>query len=408
MQAFCADVYSILSDMGVEIGLCNAPDVMAQWLRGESLVSDAILSYMFPMALRVPDWNHIIDNAFQETLLALVFWDALHTIFKEVVTFMNLKQNRQELKRLCGENKAAAVLVGRHIKALAHWRWGTVAFNLRRLRAAWPCLCRIFRPQDWKHVKYGKVGMLHAISNKEWQIQLNICDKIAELAEDMRNWGITCQTHPNCQDKLCPYKGRNLHLIPARVSALKETVLRYINEELWEDAGEDADRAFEFRTSLEGFVYKVDSKTDFASQLPYAFTRADTKEGCEEVLGLYVDLKTRGIEPDRISNFFLGESSELAEHVEDGRQTGVIHPNQNWYVQAYKSSSIDGSRSEGIHAGSTRTYLRASASKLAWVCGTQRLPSTIKRYRRWVAKGAGGKYHRLWVHGEADHAESTA
>eukprot|EP00959_Pyramimonas_sp_CCMP1952_P351319 7360832-Pyramimonas_sp.AAC.1 len=86
MQMYLDSVRSISADMGVERGLCDAPDVMGvffEHLRTGTVVHAHIdtKSYLFKNAMYMPGWNHTFDNILKDTCHKIPW---LHTEMRSV------------------------------------------------------------------------------------------------------------------------------------------------------------------------------------------------------------------------------------------------------------------------------------------------------------------------------------
>ena len=132
-----SDVRQCLSDMGTELGIADARDVVAQCI-GQGGERNADVGFLYPLALVVPGPQHIIDTATQRGLEALPWWPDWQRSAKAVCQWLRPHGHRQLLQeRLlsAGGDHAQA-----HIKSLntacdsfAHWRWKTIATVTRDL-----------------------------------------------------------------------------------------------------------------------------------------------------------------------------------------------------------------------------------------------------------------------------------
>ena len=65
-------------------------------------------------------------------------------------------------------------------------------------------------------------------------------------------------------------------------------------------------------------------------------------------------------------------------------------------VLNYRSGSIDGGKSESIHAGCSKVWKRGAHGSLAWIVATRRLRVNTKAYKRAKVAGKLGSFVLHW------------
>ena len=137
------DVRQCLSDMGTELGIADARDVVAECIgqQDEGGASDADVGYLYPLAMVVPGPQHIIDTATQRSLEALPWWPDWQRSAKAMCQWLRGAGHRQLLQeRLRAAAGGQPDVVQEQVRSLntscdsfAQWRWKTLATVTRDL-----------------------------------------------------------------------------------------------------------------------------------------------------------------------------------------------------------------------------------------------------------------------------------
>ena len=120
----------------------------------------------------------------------------------------------------------------------------------------------------------------------------------------------------------------------------------------------------------------------------------DTQAGCQRIAAAYNELLVRGIQPDRISEWFYGENGGLKVHVDTCIRTGVCDAELLFHVRGFRSASLDGGSPKGAAHGVSREFRKSSCRLLSRVSSCRRLASNVRHYRRAVHRGSKGKFLR--------------
>ena len=152
----CQDVRQILTDMGVEFGLANYPDVINDVVKATgwdkaNVVESRALACLFPYALQVPGLLHILDWVIREGVQSLSFWPAWQAKAKRVLQYLHGHNHREIIKQIIRQrdtDSARGDTLSSTLKTstgrFAKWRWRTLmgaVDDLGRVEEALVCLC---------------------------------------------------------------------------------------------------------------------------------------------------------------------------------------------------------------------------------------------------------------------------
>jgi len=127
------DVRQCLSDMGTEWGISEFADVVPQCTKQEDPTPGQPL-FLYPMALRVPGPQHMIDNVLKDTLQSLAWWPAWQQQAKVVCQWLHNQGHRDFLQMHLVKRGGDETLLASRRKSLsaaierfAKWRWKTLS-----------------------------------------------------------------------------------------------------------------------------------------------------------------------------------------------------------------------------------------------------------------------------------------
>lgn len=139
-----ASIRGICSDQGVEVGLCDLPDISRPEEMMKLLQSDgpqdlvqvtAGSSYFFPNALLVMGPLHIIWNAFESCISGLKVWPEFRELLSGILGFLGNRGLRRRFVEVCMQDCSADVKSDfdswRH--KVADWKWQYVEETFQRL-----------------------------------------------------------------------------------------------------------------------------------------------------------------------------------------------------------------------------------------------------------------------------------
>jgi hypothetical protein len=127
-----ADVRQCLSDMGVEFGIADYPDIVDDYLQSRDILPNA-RDFLYPLAMQVPGLLHITDWALRQTVEQLGFWVMWQAQAKAICQFTHGRNHREHLMGVIKTYVKDGVVIGNCEKALststgrfATWRWKTL------------------------------------------------------------------------------------------------------------------------------------------------------------------------------------------------------------------------------------------------------------------------------------------
>ena len=131
-------VRQVLTDMGVEFGMANYPDVVSEVLRDVTpSCPDSFPTgqYLFPFAIQVPGVLHVLDWVVRQVVETLPFWPAWQATAKRICQYVHSQNHRSLLQRIirdkAPDQQQASELCGQLDKGMtrfAQWRWKTLHF----------------------------------------------------------------------------------------------------------------------------------------------------------------------------------------------------------------------------------------------------------------------------------------
>ena len=247
------DVRQCLSDMGAELGIGDAADVVPHCLGqpepAPSAEADEV-AYLFPLALVVPGPQHIIDTATQRGLETLAWWPEWQRSAKIVCQWLRSAGHRLQLQDRLRRAGGDASVIAARVKLLdtscdgfAEWRWKTIAtvtkdlLRLRELLVA--ALGTVTSASDLSSRDAGTLAAVF-ISARDPQFWSR-ADDIAKLVHPMAalsSWIRGCECHererlaglivPPCDWQGCRARslGTRVGQVLAEVGALRQSWLR--------------------------------------------------------------------------------------------------------------------------------------------------------------------------------------
>ena len=139
VRDICDDTRAVLTDMGTEFGIADSGDVVPHVL-GHATAPPQ--QWLFPAALKVPGFKHIIDVCLVNTLSQMTAWPLVLGRFKSIVQWLNMQRKRAVLqshvRKLAsdrGDSESVADALDKSVTAFTDWRWASL----------WDCLRDILR-----------------------------------------------------------------------------------------------------------------------------------------------------------------------------------------------------------------------------------------------------------------------
>ena len=213
VRVACHSVRQVLTDMGVEFGLADVPDVLASCIPTKCKVVSASggcesASHLFPYALQVPGLLHILDWVVRETVQSLPWWPVWQSKAKRILQYCHSNNHRALLRQrvnvLVGDKLRAAQLAKTLVRAtgrFAKWRWKTLmgaVLDLARVRDAVQCVAR-GTPNFQKEfsIRDGRAASaLHAscLEDSTWT-RASVIAFLIKHPMELMNWVQGCDCH---------------------------------------------------------------------------------------------------------------------------------------------------------------------------------------------------------------------
>lgn len=233
------DVRQCITDMGVELGVVDYPDVLQEFFRHPgSGVSSATRGHLYPLALAVPGPQHILDSILQQSLSAMSWWPEWQTRSKAVCQFVHQVRHRQQLQQQVeaaakSRSESAADLqdlvnsLSNSCDKFAAWRWKTLASVtkalLRMQRALQLVGSFVQSPSELasKDAVNART-VFYAIKDTVFWEQVSCLSHLVGPFVEFSTWLRGCKCHErelrDGQEVTCPWKGCRAPELAPRVS----------------------------------------------------------------------------------------------------------------------------------------------------------------------------------------------
>ena len=218
----------IVTDQGVESGLCDAVDCLDafwHWASGRDVATSPEIkdsSYLLPLAMYIPGWNHIWSNLIRECSSQTTAWPRRLGQLRSMTKFLRVYDYRfvwSEALRRIGLHHMAEELLKPYLGCFVHWRWETlplVVLELQRVRDI--CIlyfaAEIFGKLEDQTLLQEVAAISHDIEFWSWLAAMAPPMKLLEKA---RRWGTWCACCDLDEKGPCPFRSRRLHQVCEKV-----------------------------------------------------------------------------------------------------------------------------------------------------------------------------------------------
>ena len=203
------DVRQCLSDMGTELGIADARDVVAQCISqpGQDAPPDDSVGYLYPLALVVPGPQHIIDTATQRGLEALPWWPEWQRAAKTTCQWLRpgghrmlLQQRVRDAGGQAQDTLAQVRSLEKSCDSFAHWRWKTLASVTRDLLAKKEALVVATASVSVASELGSRDGgaaatFLSSVSDAEFWRRTDVLAKLVAPMSTFSSWLRGCECH---------------------------------------------------------------------------------------------------------------------------------------------------------------------------------------------------------------------
>ena len=297
VRAANSDVRQVLTDMGVEFGPADYPDVVQEYFAGElgeHAAQDSLgqtkLTFLYPLALQTPGLLHVLDWVVRHTVEALPFWTGWQSDAKCILQHMHSHNHRERLRGLLlqrtdvEEYRREEVLAGLAITParFAQWRWKTLMPVVVDLLCMRPALEWAFAGQadatKALAIRDGAVArkIQAAVANPDFWSQTTAIMELTHRVIDFMKWIQGCDCHE--ADLLagrqvqCAFKGCRSRSLAKEMHA----VLTYVGKQRSEMVpGQYGSIPLEVMHDAFGRAYTgLHTKLHWIQELPYLVWQA--------------------------------------------------------------------------------------------------------------------------------------
>jgi len=290
---FLASVRSLTTDMGVEKALCDLPNPLASFaaymgLRCPPHLEE--LTHLFPMAVFIPGWNHLINNLLRESFSSLRCWPAMLERLRAFCTFFKVSDYRGVWQRhLAGKGIDGAVL-GNFSAGFAKWRWNTICDVLTQVNRLADLCTQHFDASLWRKLQDQRhLSTVEACCQDPYfWTWVSVFQSIAKLVDEARVWGCLCSCHQeellNGKSIACNRKSRRLHEAGPYIKVWVRRLLDKANTLTLQDCNGMESVLADAEFALRRVAGLALQKFDFLNMLPWSLARADHPEHAKACL----------------------------------------------------------------------------------------------------------------------------
>jgi hypothetical protein len=379
-------VRSITTDMGAEHHIVNLPDFTIEFFNCLRVQLPPIfqpLPFLFPRALLIHGWNHLIDNCLDRSLGWLKWFPKFLESFRALLSFLrrdNWKDAFTKSLRARGFVGIASLLSSLSFPNFAEWRWHTLNNACKEVKKCLDSLRMVFNPSEFSKERDKTRYKLfcHALTSPDWLLQFGFVSWMAEWLGTIQAWGGGCPCHDRDDPAAasCDQKGRRLHQAFEYASVALKRGLDQANAwtpARWNDNVEMW-RCVQASTR-DAYVLAME-KIGHLDAIPYLLARIGQPGIAARCVAQF---EARDVAAHhRVSVEFLGVGSPLRYDVEQ-----VLHDGSGMSaallreVDSLRGIPLDDSVAEGPHAVAKRIGLHARRALWPWVASSMRLEQNL-------------------------------
>ena len=204
VRAYCSSVYSITTDLGIELEISDMADVLPSFMASNRDDTEALPtppapnSWLFENAMKVPDWSHLWSWLVAATVQEWSWWNQYLPWAKGISKLLTTQSYVDSLVHtLPPEAQCEHEPSLRHFgPRFAKWRFESIASVAKQLARcanaltiAWP-LAKL-RVRDTELM--GRVAK--ALASEHFWAWNHIINVFSSELERMRQWGLGCKCH---------------------------------------------------------------------------------------------------------------------------------------------------------------------------------------------------------------------
>ena len=278
-----ADVRQCLSDMGVEFGIANYPDIVDDYLESKEIRPNS-RDFLYPFAMQVPGLLHITDWALRQTVEQLGFWVHWQAQAKVICQYTHGRNHREHMMEVIKSHVKDDEVIGNCKKSLststgrfANWRWKTLHRAVKDLLRVKAALCIVMELVDIGDADLGIRDAPKAAKIKHAVLDLNFweqCRAIMLVINPLMKFSGWCQGCDCHEDELlngkvieCDFKGCRARTLSNQINIVKTEI--NANRLTLQDQGFDHYTALTVLQSLTVSIAGFDLKLRWVDRLPY-------------------------------------------------------------------------------------------------------------------------------------------
>ena len=399
MRAANADVRGVLSDSGVELGICDYADLLDEiWHVGGKADAQPRLrrvGHLFPSALVIPGPQHIIDTVFKTAIETVTWWPDWVTAAKVVCQWLrqhayrevlanSLSAHSATLDEVHGPQAVEAMLRSLSLSCdrFAEWRWktlATVTTDLLRMEKAVRVafsLLEDFATRDLARLR----AVADAIRSEVFWTRTRALAAAVRPLSEFSAWLRGCECHESQRKAwkkvTCPWVGCRAGRLAKRLTDTESELQRARNDVV--PSGVDSAEWVNLHTAI---LSSLQLKFSWVNEHPYTVLQLSDNESARKFLAEHDELEEAGHSIHRVSRFLAGrESWSLRREMETFARTGHCTLRLWSEIQAYKMCPVDETAIEAVHRDVSYLSSRAPAATVSHRAASLRLCQNLGAY----------------------------
>ena len=411
-------IVGFTTDRGVEKGIADVCDVLPEFLATLSVeCSLSKCSHLFPHALWIPGFHHLLDKCAEHVLSALDFWPDFLRRLKQAIKFLRIDAHRQRIARavLALEVDLDASGLSSKPPSFANWRWDTMSVVQGWLEDNCVALREVASGALFSTSQDAVAGRecCNTLNDERWWCMFWIVQDIVMMIHHLRRWASGCECHEAERRRgvevSCWMAGRRLPFAWEHVLEFLEACKQRFQDPLCDDRtfGLDLGVLEETRKLCLRHTYAfVKQSSSWLNCLPFSLSRCDDIDRLAEARAEYIAQPVGG--RHRVSDAFFSDRGELKGYVDQSIRDRVLHPRVAARVRAIALIPLAEHRGEQPHSALHHQSLRSRRAGRIWHASTLRLGQNVHEFRNLVGEDLErfsmewGRARRLLQYSERD------
>ena len=380
IEYLCERVRCFTTDGGVEShipDMWNALPAFARSLGTACSVTFMAFEYMFPYAVVILDWSHLMDTILAGTFADLACWPNTLRKLKLAAAFFKVEENRNVIRfhlRSSFGNEYDELMKS-FTASFAHWRFETISTSVSQT-VRYRFLCEELFDETWfknlrKESQATLDGIVELCADTEFWKSITAFERFTAFMEHLRQWGTGCDCHA-VQRRLgqlvdCNRASRNLQFAAAKRRDSLEELLT-LAKSITYDGCERSHMVFADMQFIGRRLHaEFKLRTAWIANPPYTYANC-----CDPDTAKLIIHECKGRSWDRVSDWLYARFKDKLEIVSTGGplpSSDALFKEQAVWRNMLMSSQL----AEGYHRSTRLNKIRASSSRMPWTLSTQRL-----------------------------------